>query len=127
MKLSMKSALRGGMVTVSAAVLIAGSATSASAAVGAPYISYGNTGFNVQCVQYALNVFNSRAGYTDRIIAGDGQFGPATLAQVKIYQAAEGLDTDGVVGPATGDRMYHDQIAGSIDGPDCYRVMPTYS
>ncbi|GHH67934.1 hypothetical protein GCM10018781_23990 [Kitasatospora indigofera] len=128
MRQKAKSALRGATVAFGAALLVAAGTASASAKVGAPYIRYGNSGFNVQCVQYALNHWNSvQGGGSSHLISVDGQFGNNTLTEVKRYQSAFGLDPDGVVGPATGGRMYWAWIAGDTDGPACYQVMPTQS
>ncbi|MFF3889605.1 peptidoglycan-binding protein [Streptomyces sp. NPDC001914] len=127
MKHRTKSVLRGAAVALSAAVLIGVGTSSASARVGAPTIRYGNSGFNVQCVQYALNHWNSAQGRNNHLISVDGVFGDNTLAEVRRYQQAYSLDADGVVGPVTGGRMYWAWIAGDLDGPACYQVMPTQS
>ncbi|MET8586447.1 peptidoglycan-binding domain-containing protein [Streptomyces collinus] len=127
MKHRTKAVLRGATVALSAAVLIGVGTSSASARVGAPTIRYGNSGFNVQCVQYALNHWNSVQGRSNHLISVDGIFGDNTLAEVRRYQQAYGLDADGVVGPVTGGRMYWAWIDGDLDGPACYQAMPTQS
>ncbi|MFJ6462579.1 N-acetylmuramoyl-L-alanine amidase [Streptomyces sp. NPDC091387] len=55
----------------------------------------GSTGAQVKAVQQLLNEQGQAAG------AADGTFGPATTAAVAAYQAAHGLDRDGVVGART--------------------------
>lgn len=55
----------------------------------------GSTGAQVKAVQQLLNEQGQAAG------AADGSFGPATQSAVAAYQAAHGLDQDGVVGART--------------------------
>lgn len=55
----------------------------------------GSTGSSVQLLQLALN----RAGYGD--LETDGRFGGATRAAVSAFQAATGLQADGIAGNAT--------------------------
>jgi lysozyme len=59
-----------------------------------PVLKVGDNGKAVVRLQKAL----AAAGHA---IAVDGDFGPATRKAVKAFQAAKGLDADGVVGPAT--------------------------
>lgn len=54
----------------------------------------GMKGYRVQAMQKALN-----ANGAD--LSADGEFGPKTLAAVKVYQAAKGLVVDGVGGSRT--------------------------
>lgn len=58
-------------------------------------IYYGQTGDRVKKLQQALNALGFNCGSVD------GKFGPQTLAAVKAFQKAMGLDVDGRVGPAT--------------------------
>jgi peptidoglycan hydrolase-like protein with peptidoglycan-binding domain len=57
-------------------------------------ITYGQISGCVTELQELLNNHGARLGV-------DGDFGPATLAAVKNYQASHGLSVDGIVGPAT--------------------------
>lgn len=61
-------------------------------AVQASAFQIGDQGNEVAEVQAAL----SRLGYD---VVPDGSYGPGTAAAVQAFEAANGLDTDGVVGP----------------------------
>ena len=63
--------------------------------VDLPIIKQGDKGFTVVAVQMLLNKHNFSVKYTD------GDFGPDTLAKVKAFQKAKGLDADGIVGRDT--------------------------
>jgi len=59
-----------------------------------PTLTEGDTGPAVQTLQTRLNVWGAT-------LTVDGNFGPATLAAVKAFQAAQKLTVDGIVGPQT--------------------------
>jgi lysozyme len=59
-----------------------------------PTLTEGDTGPAVQTLQTRLNVWGAT-------LTVDGDFGPATLAAVKAFQAEQKLTVDGVVGPQT--------------------------
>ena len=61
---------------------------------GNPTLTEGDTGPAVQTLQTRLNVWGAT-------LTVDGNFGPATLAAVKAFQAAQKLTVDGIVGPQT--------------------------
>lgn len=54
----------------------------------------GDTGDAAQAVQAGLNKYGAR-------LVEDGEFGPLTASTVEEFQAANGLQADGVVGPRT--------------------------
>ena len=62
-------------------------------------MQYGAKGEAVRALQTLLNL---RVACT---LALDGSFGPATLREVKAYQAYVGIDVDGSVGPVTWGRL----------------------
>ncbi|MGW3420388.1 peptidoglycan-binding domain-containing protein [Streptomyces phaeochromogenes] len=57
-------------------------------------LSVGASGWCTTALQTSLN----QAGYK---IAVDGMFGPATRAQVQLFQGDWGTESDGIVGPDT--------------------------
>ena len=59
-----------------------------------PTLTEGDTGPAVQTLQTRLNVWGAN-------LTVDGDFGPATLAAVKTFQAQQNLTVDGIVGPQT--------------------------
>lgn len=61
---------------------------------------YNTTGNKVVAAQVVCNFYASE-WKVGKLIAEDGSFGPATLAQVKAVQAAIGLPADGSFGPNT--------------------------
>ena len=64
-------------------------------------LKLGSTGSDVIELQKLLN---SAGNYN---LAEDGNFGEKTLAAVKQYQQANGLDVDGIIGTATEDALRH--------------------
>ena len=81
-----------------AVIMIAGMVVvSQISAVAASYstVRKGSTGETVKTLQTMLNKVDN-AG-----LVVDGDFGNATLTAVKNFQRANGLDVDGIVGPAT--------------------------
>ncbi|MEV6593130.1 penicillin-insensitive murein endopeptidase [Streptomyces acidicola] len=82
-----------------AALLLPG-ATPAHAFAGAAFHtqSSGNRGSDVAALQHLLGA----RGHT---VATDGVFGSGTTAAVKAFQSAQGLTSDGIVGPNTWGRL----------------------
>ncbi|MCO6007443.1 peptidoglycan-binding protein [Actinoallomurus purpureus] len=74
-----------------------------------PVLRQGNTGPDVTALQYLLR------GARDqwRTLAADGVFGPATDSVVRGFQDVTGLTIDGVVGPATWQRLTDGTTFGS--------------
>lgn len=69
--------------------------TGSACIVDLPIIRQGDNGFPVIAVQTLLGKHNFNVNYID------GDFGPDTLAKVKAFQKAKGLDADGIVGRDT--------------------------
>ena len=59
-----------------------------------PTVRQGANGESVRTIQYLLNHHGAS-------LATDGDFGSGTVAAVRSFQTAEGLSSDGVVGPNT--------------------------
>ena len=71
----------------------------ATVMVEARLLKNGSTGSAVRKLQILLNGLGYGCG------AVDGEFGPKTLAAVKAYQKAQGLEVDGIVGSATWGKL----------------------
>ena len=69
--------------------------TGSTCTVELPIVRQGDNGFPVIAVQTLLGKHNFNVNYID------GDFGPDTLAKVKAFQKAKGLDADGIVGRDT--------------------------
>lgn len=65
--------------------------------IARPTVRKGNRGSAVETLQKLLMV----AGYDLPKYGADGDFGSETLAAVKAFQKARGLEVDGIVGPKT--------------------------
>ncbi|MER5744699.1 peptidoglycan-binding domain-containing protein [Streptomyces sp. NPDC002225] len=109
--------------TVAAAVCLAvgGWGAGAHAAVGAPWIGYGqaNTYNGVKCVQQLVNDLSFSTGY--HTVAVDGSFGPDTNGAIRAFQSWEHLPVDGIVGPNTGDAL----LIATKDGYGCNTYIPS--
>jgi peptidoglycan hydrolase-like protein with peptidoglycan-binding domain len=74
----------------------------------AAYVSYGEKGERVKLLQKYMNsvLYNylRGKGKTDLMVKVDGDFGPRTLALVKILQSQTGAKVDGIVGPETAEK-----------------------
>ncbi|GGV43196.1 hypothetical protein GCM10010495_71030 [Kitasatospora herbaricolor] len=110
---------------VAVPALVMAAAAPASAATGARYIRYGDSGYAVKCVQWAWNDFVSSMDFPHPELAldVDGVFGDQTLAAVKQYQRTAQISQDGVVGPVTGNYMWTNRLYRSH--PECYPYVPT--
>ena len=62
-------------------------------------IRRGSKGATVRSAQARLNALGAR-------LTADGSFGAATETAVKVFQAANGLTADGVIGRSTWNRLY---------------------
>ena len=85
----------------------------------------GSTGRAVREAQYYLVLMSAYYPSIPRI-AIDGEFGPATEAAVKAFQKLFGLTQDGVIGPATWEKLYQQsQVLRGSDGlVQAYRLLP---
>lgn len=72
-------------------------------------VRYGSKGTDVVALQNKLNSIGFDCG------AADGIFGKKTLAAVRLYQAAKGLEVDGIVGPQTWASL--DKPSGADEKP----------
>lgn len=68
-------------------------------------LQLGSSGDAVRCVQSYLGAVKVARGLNYLTPAIDGKFGSATRSAVICFQAAFGLITDGIVGPATWQRL----------------------
>jgi hypothetical protein len=74
---------------------------------------FGGDGNDVLAVQRALNALDCDAGPLD------GELGPDTLAAIRRFQSAAGIEVDGIVGPRTRAAIEHASATGS---PVCTNV-----
>lgn len=65
----------------------------------------GNSGQNVEIMQNYLNRIRRNYPAIPQITDAAGQFGPTTLAAVKQFQSIFNLAADGVIGPATWNKI----------------------
>ncbi|GAA2041235.1 hypothetical protein GCM10009839_49530 [Catenulispora yoronensis] len=114
----------------SAAALTVTAQTGAHASTTADWLSKGDTGSGVSCVQVAINYAHNWWPGSVATVRTDAMFGQLTANGVVAIQRIYGLSQDGIVGPRTGDRLW--QIIHSFDPkgelhPDCYWDLPTLS
>ena len=76
---------------------------------------FGGDGNDVLALQRALNGIGCDAGPLD------GELGPDTLAAIKRFQAAAGIEVDGIVGTQTRAALEHAAVTG---GPTCLPAPP---
>lgn len=69
--------------------------------LGLPTLRYG-VGLNPAPPSADVRLLQQRLG----VVPADGRFGTGTLAAVKAYQRAQGIDDDGVVGRQTWTRLF---------------------
>lgn len=72
--------------------------------VSLPILARGSKGEAVKTLQRLLNVFGYHDA-TEKSLAVDGSFGPATLYALKTYQGAMRLTVDGICGQKTWDSL----------------------
>ncbi len=95
----------------------------AEARPGASYLRNGSQGEAVKCVQLAVKLYET--GTAGQMVTIDGIFGPNTKVGVQEFQHHHLLNTDGVVGPETGTRMWN-VIDRETEGYEyCYNLIPT--
>ncbi|MFD0556252.1 putative peptidoglycan binding protein [Stackebrandtia endophytica] len=80
----------------------------AAAAPNWPLVQSGHAGDRVTTVQHLLR-------HDGASIDADGQFGPKTLSATKSFQSANGLDSDGIVGPMTWPKLTVDVDSGDAN------------
>ena len=85
----------------------------------------GSTGRAVREAQFYLVLMSAYYSSIPRINI-DGEFGPATETAVKAFQKLFGLTQDGVIGPATWEKLYQQsQTLRTRDGlVHAYRLLP---
>ena len=85
----------------------------------------GSTGRAVREAQFYLVLMSAYYSSIPRINI-DGEFGPATETAVKAFQKLFGLTQDGVIGPATWEKLYQkSQTLRTRDGlVHAYRLLP---
>jgi hypothetical protein len=76
-----------------------------------PTLRPGATGDAVSKLQLRLNAAGANVGDS----GADGTYGPGTEQAVRNFQAAYGLNVDGVVGPETWAKLY--EVTGSPAAP----------
>lgn len=88
-------------------------------------VSTGSKGADVVELQYLLNYISTFYPTIPSVIQ-DGTFGTTTKDAVTAFQRTFGLTPDGVVGPATWNRLYqvHNQIENEVEVPETTPVTP---
>jgi len=66
----------------------------------------GSSGENVRQLQWLLNYIGYYYEFITPVLVVDGRFGPNTENAVREFQRNFGLNPDGIVGPATWNRLY---------------------
>jgi peptidoglycan hydrolase-like protein with peptidoglycan-binding domain len=96
-----------GTVAALALTLVVSASASASSYMQNGTLKYGSNGSQVMSLQQTLNMTLCKVAVSGAGSAGMEtiHFGPATKAAVKCFQAANGLTSDGIVGPMTGAKL----------------------